>query len=93
MSARVLPRNIPFHIKRKLLSVGAQIKNRGYGFVTFAEESALAEGISQFDGKELQGKPLSVKIAMDRKPEENQPVDSAAAPSTSAAEIATTSDE
>jgi RNA recognition motif-containing protein len=44
-------------------------RSRGFGFVEMANEAAAQEAISQFDGKELNGRPISVTVA---KPQENR---------------------
>lgn len=44
-------------------------RSRGFGFVEMADDSSAQAAISQFDGKELMGRPIAVTIA---KPQENR---------------------
>jgi cold-inducible RNA-binding protein len=79
MSAKVFVGNLPFSIDdNKLNEVFAQcgeikeavvIKNKfngrskGFGFVTFANDEDAKKAISEFNGKEVDGRALSVNEA------------------------------
>lgn len=45
-------------------------KSKGFGFVTFIEESAAAKAVEEMNEKEMEGRPLTVNIA---KPREERP--------------------
>jgi len=66
VSARIVPRYIPGHIVRKLDKEGVPRKGRGFGFVTFADSTAQAKAVEAFNGKDVDGRPLAVKVAVDR---------------------------
>ena len=43
-------------------------RSRGFGFVTFAEDSDADEAMRTMDGSELDGRNLSVNVAKERAP-------------------------
>lgn len=43
-------------------------RSRGFGFVTFAEDEAAQKAIEGMDGKELDGRTISVSEAQERAP-------------------------
>lgn len=51
-------------------------KSRGFAFVEYATAQEAAKAVEMFNGKELQGRPLTVNIARpreERPPRENRP--------------------
>lgn len=42
-------------------------RSRGFGFVTFEDEEAADAAIQQMDGQELDGRPVKVNVAHDRR--------------------------
>jgi RNA recognition motif-containing protein len=42
-------------------------RSRGFGFVTFSSDEAGDEAISAMDGKELDGRPIRVNVAHERR--------------------------
>jgi RNA recognition motif-containing protein len=42
-------------------------RSRGFGFVTFAEEQAGQDAMSAMDGQELDGRPIRVNEAQERR--------------------------
>ena len=46
-------------------------RSRGFGFVTFAEESSVAAAISGYDGKELHGRTIRVSEAQEKPRRDN----------------------
>ena len=48
-------------------------RSRGFGFVTFADDSAAAKAIAEMDGKELDGRTIRVNEANQTKPAGNGP--------------------
>jgi len=47
-------------------------RSRGFGFVTFAEESDAINAMSQMSGAELDGRRIKVDIAQERRPREGR---------------------
>lgn len=45
-------------------------RSRGFGFVTFADEANNQKAIDELDGKELDGRPITVNVA---RPREDKP--------------------
>ena len=43
-------------------------QSRGFAFVDMENASAAQKAIAELDGKDLEGRPLRVRIAEDRKP-------------------------
>lgn len=45
-----------------------RIKNRskGFGFVEFASDDLAQKAIEEFDGKDVEGRPLRVNLAQDK---------------------------
>lgn len=43
-------------------------RSKGFGFVTFADESAAAAAVEAMNGKEIEGRELRVNIAQPMKP-------------------------
>jgi RNA recognition motif-containing protein len=43
-------------------------RSRGFGFVTFVDESSVAEAISEMNGSELDGRPVVVNEAKEQAP-------------------------
>ncbi len=50
---------------RKLQARGEARKGRGFAFVTLASEDLQQKAISEMHGKEIDGRELAVKIAID----------------------------
>jgi RNA recognition motif-containing protein len=46
-------------------------KSRGFGFVEYLEKSSAENAIAKLNGGELEGRKLTVNLAADRKPREN----------------------
>lgn len=45
-------------------------RSRGFGFVTFARDEDAAQAISEMNGKEFEGRQITVNEARDREPGE-----------------------
>jgi RNA recognition motif-containing protein len=43
-------------------------RSRGFGFVTFVDESSVVEAISEMNGSELDGRPVVVNEAKEQAP-------------------------
>lgn len=48
-------------------------RSRGFGFVTFEDEEAADAAIQQMDGQELDGRPVKVNVAHDRRSRDRGP--------------------
>lgn len=71
-SAYIVPRQIPRFVIRKLAERGEARKGRGFGFVTFADESAQRKAVEGMNGREVEGRAISVKVAIDKPKEERE---------------------
>jgi RNA recognition motif-containing protein len=80
LTAYIVPRQIPRFVIRKLAERGEARKGRGFGFVTFADEAAQQKAVEEMNGREVEGRAISVKVAIDRAAEEKEDDDQAAAP-------------
>ena len=83
MSNRLYVGNLPFHVTEELISrrfavcggvVSVSVimdretnRPRGFAFVDMESASAAQKAIADLDGKDLEGRPLRVRIAEDRK--------------------------
>jgi RNA recognition motif-containing protein len=61
-----VPRQIPRFVIKKLAERGEPRKGRGFGFVTFAEESAQKKAVEEMNGREVDSRAISVKVAIDK---------------------------
>lgn len=71
-SAYIVPRPIPRYVIRKLAERGEPRKGRGFGFVMFEDESAQKKAVDEMDGREVEGRAISVKVAIDKPREEKE---------------------
>ena len=50
---------------KKLQARGEPRKGRGFGFVTLASEEMQSKAVSEMNGKEIEGREIAVKVAID----------------------------
>lgn len=50
---------------KKLQARGEQRKGRGFGFVTLASEELQQQAVNEMNGKEIEGREIAVKVAID----------------------------
>ena len=50
---------------RKLQSRGEPRKGRGFGFVSLGSEELQQKAVSEMNGKEVDGREIAVKVAID----------------------------
>ena len=89
-SAKIALRPIPKYMVRKLLARNEPRKGRGFGFVTLASEDLQKKACDDMNGKEIEGREIAVKVAIDSPGKEDEDPnattegtpDSAAEPST-----------
>lgn len=65
LSAKIALRPIPKFMVRKLQARGEQRKGRGFGFVTMPTEEAQQKACADMNGKEIEGREIAVKVAID----------------------------
>jgi RNA recognition motif-containing protein len=76
---------------KKLQARGEQRKGRGFGFVTLASEELQQKACDEMNGKEIEGREIAVKVAIDSPGKEDEEPSAAteeAATETPAAETA-----
>lgn len=64
-SAKIALRPIPRFMIKKLQARGEPRKGRGFGFVTLASEELQQKAVSEMNGKEIDGREIAVKVAID----------------------------
>ncbi|EEY14625.1 RNP domain-containing protein [Verticillium alfalfae VaMs.102] len=64
-SAKIALRPIPRFMIKKLQARGEPRKARGFGFVTLASEELQQKAVSEMNGKEIEGREIAVKVAID----------------------------
>lgn len=50
---------------KKLQARGEARKGRGFGFVTLASEELQQQAVAEMNGKEIEGREIAVKVAID----------------------------
>ena len=63
---------------RKLAARGEPRKGRGFAFVTLPTEESQQKAISEMNGKEIEGRELAVKVAIDSPGKEDEALEAAA---------------
>ena len=64
-SAKIALRPIPRFMIKKLQARGEARKGRGFGFVTLASEDLQQKAVTEMNGKEIEGREIAVKVAID----------------------------
>ncbi|EEH33864.1 hypothetical protein PAAG_04913 [Paracoccidioides lutzii Pb01] len=65
VSSKIALRPIPRFMVKKLLARGEPRKGRGFGFVTLGSEALQAKAVAEMHGKEIEGREIAVKVAID----------------------------
>jgi RNA recognition motif-containing protein len=65
LSAKIALRPIPRFMIKKLQARGEARKGRGFGFVTLASVELQQQAVSEMNGKEIEGREIAVKVAID----------------------------
>ncbi|AEO66687.1 246a1f97-4788-4964-ad93-84d3863ca161 [Thermothielavioides terrestris] len=65
LSAKIALRPIPRFMIKKLQARGEPRKGRGFGFVTLASEELQQKAVAEMNGKEIEGREIAVKVAID----------------------------
>jgi RNA recognition motif-containing protein len=64
-SAKIALRPIPRFMVKKLQARNEPRKGRGFGFVTLASEEQQQKAVAEMNGKEIEGREIAVKVAID----------------------------
>lgn len=59
---------------KKLQARGEPRKGRGFGFVTLASEEMQQKAVQEMNGKEIEGREIAVKVAIDSPDKTDDPV-------------------
>lgn len=62
---------------KKLQARGEPRKGRGFGFVTLASEEMQQKAVHEMNGKEVEGREIAVKVAIDSPGKEDVDEDAA----------------
>ncbi|EEH10347.1 RNP domain-containing protein [Histoplasma capsulatum G186AR] len=65
VSAKIALRPIPRFMVKKLQARGEPRKGRGFGFVTLGSEALQTKAVEEMHGKEIEGREIAVKVAID----------------------------
>lgn len=65
VSAKIALRPIPRFMIKKLQARNEPRKGRGFGFVTLASEEQQEKAVQEMNGKEIEGREIAVKVAID----------------------------
>ncbi|OQN97935.1 hypothetical protein B0A48_16239 [Cryoendolithus antarcticus] len=71
-SAKIALRPIPKFMVRKLQARNEPRKGRGFGFVTLPSEDAQQKACADMNGKEIEGREIAVKVAIDSPGKEDE---------------------
>ncbi|WEW56535.1 hypothetical protein PRK78_001981 [Emydomyces testavorans] len=86
ISAKIALRPIPRFMVKKLQARGEARKGRGFGFVTLGSEELQKKAVEEMHGKEINGREIAVKVAIDSPGKEDEPLNAAETNETPAAE-------
>jgi len=64
-SAKIALRPIPRFMVKKLQARNEPRKGRGFGFVTLSSEEQQQKAVAEMNGKEIEGREIAVKVAID----------------------------
>lgn len=65
VNAKIALRPIPRFMVKKLQARGEPRKGRGFGFVTLGSEELQQKACDEMNGKEIEGREIAVKVAID----------------------------
>ncbi|EMC99132.1 hypothetical protein BAUCODRAFT_31440 [Baudoinia panamericana UAMH 10762] len=71
-SAKIALRPIPKYMIRKLQARNEPRKGRGFGFVTLSSEELQQKACSEMNGKQIEGREIAVKVAIDSPGKEDE---------------------
>ncbi|KAI9872525.1 MAG: hypothetical protein M1830_001516 [Pleopsidium flavum] len=76
-SAKIALRPIPRFMVKKLQARNEPRKGRGFGFVTLASEEMQQKAVEEMNGKDIEGREIAVKVAIDSPGKEDADEDAA----------------
>lgn len=79
-------RPIPRFMIKKLQARNERRKGRGFGFVTLISEEEQNRAVQEMNGKEIEGREIAVKVAIDSPGKEDDAPDAAEQPEGAVAE-------
>ena len=71
-SAKIALRPIPRFMVKKLQARNEPRKGRGFGFVSLASEDMQQKACEEMNGKEIEGREIAVKVAIDSPGKEDE---------------------
>lgn len=74
VSAKIALRPIPRYMVKKLQDRNEPRKGRGFGFVSLASEDLQQQAVTEMTGKEIEGREIAVKVAIDSPGKEDDAV-------------------
>ncbi|PWY85830.1 RNA-binding domain-containing protein [Aspergillus sclerotioniger CBS 115572] len=74
VSAKIALRPIPRFMIKKLQARNERRKGRGFGFVTLGSEELQDKAVQEMNGKEIEGREIAVKVAIDSPGKEDDAV-------------------
>ena len=77
VNAKIALRPIPRFMVKKLQARGEPRKGRGFGFVTLGSEELQQKACAEMNGKEIEGREIAVKVAIDSPGKEDDHPDAA----------------
>ncbi|RHZ64991.1 hypothetical protein CDV55_105247 [Aspergillus turcosus] len=77
VSAKIALRPIPRFMIKKLQARNERRKGRGFGFVTLASEELQEKAVKEMNGKEIEGREIAVKVAIDSPGKEDDAIPAA----------------
>ncbi|CAI7604691.1 unnamed protein product [Penicillium glandicola] len=78
VSAKVALRPIPRFMIKKLQARNERRKTRGFGFVNLASEELQAKAVAEMNGKDIDGRVIAVKVAIDSPGKEDDDINAVA---------------
>jgi RNA recognition motif-containing protein len=78
-SAKIALRPIPRFMVKKLQARNEPRKGRGFGFVTLASEEQQLKAVAEMNGKDIEGREIAVKVAIDSPDKTDEDVNTPAA--------------
>lgn len=88
--AKIALRPIARYMVKKLQARGEPRKGRGFGFVTLGSEELQQKACAEMNGKEIEGREIAVKVAIDSPGKEDDHVEGEGEAPTTDAPAATT---
>jgi hypothetical protein len=89
-AAKIALRPIPKFMVRKLQARNEPRKGRGFGFVTLSSEELQQKACNEMNGREIEGREIAVKVAIDSPGKEDEDPSTAVEPTLAAEGVSET---